>query len=404
MNNNSTELFFNSLEKYMQNTIDESIDGDKNIILKSFDDLKKYTPEVIKFAGMFNAIFIPIKELVKHENPNIGIENLVYLIIGGLAIYFSDKEIYSKIKDKLEPLNSDGILKKIVNFIKNSFILTKDIYKNLGKITGDALSITAFTALYVPISMALMDLIKNGALTLDNVSQVITGIAIALGSEIGKNFINRNKTTLKEEMEGMVKKPKNFGKARQLNEKHNKFGSSLIAEEIRESMLKHIKETSPEITVEEKNDNELLEIYHNLNEINLPDPVPGSQATLGGRGAVYAKKLDVTPADVKKFTDKDMDFVITKESEIKEDSVPDITPETSTDVVDANRVVYIKKIDATPDKIKKITDDDTDVVITEGGKIDIAEKTLKKMIIKETSEAVVSKKELYQLIESKLKK
>ncbi len=164
-------------------------------------------------------------------------------------------------------------------------------------------------------------------------------------------------------MTDLVAKPKNFGKAKQLNEEKpfdgsdpKYFGAGDMGQEIRHSMIDFIS----------KHDNS------------------------------YG-------FDLNKLSDKELSDMYTKINDGLTETAEPTNISTSGSISNGGQgEVIIKKIDADPVTVKKYTSTGTDVIITKEGKIDISESALRKLIIKENT-LIITKGEILESLQKKLK-
>ena len=220
------DLFFNELFKNLDiELINEELNPSDNkltsLVADSLKELGISVAGIIKIVGVCGALWNPITKLLSFESPEITEKNIMFMILGVMAILFEHHDWYAKIYDKLKSEGLGGLFNRVVLFFTSTSDLAQRVYRKLGIVFNEVVDMTNFALLYIPFLNALGTLVSNGSLTLNNFKQVFLGLIASLslivGKQIGKR-LNNKKDMKQEEIKPLDKMPKNFGKAKQMNE------------------------------------------------------------------------------------------------------------------------------------------------------------------------------------------
>lgn len=276
MKNNEqiAKIFFDEVFKDL-NLTEESKPSNSKIIQLIIDSLKELglsLSGIMKIVGICGALWTPITKLLSLESPEITEKNIIFMILGVVAILFHHHDWYNKIYNKLKSEGLQGLFDRVVTFFKSTNDLAQRVYRKIGIVFNETIDITNFALLYIPILNGLNALLNKGELTLNNYKQIFLGIIASLvliaGKKVGQKLNNKKDMKQQEEIKPLDKMPKDFGKAKQINE-------------------------------------------DNIDEM--------ISTTTSTHGSVVMKKDDAVsnPDKIKKLTDKGINVTLTKEGEIQ---------------------------------------------------------------------------------------
>jgi len=147
------------------------------------------------FGVSITALYPIIQNLMttgKFVIPNT-IENVVLLTICAVTVLV--KENKEKAKKLIDYAFSKGVTQKdldtVINIITTTKGLFSEIAQNFGKVISTFSEMLSYTALLVPFSMVLNNLILNGTITSELLSQSLPAIIVSIGAMGFKLLLNR---------------------------------------------------------------------------------------------------------------------------------------------------------------------------------------------------------------------
>jgi hypothetical protein len=164
----------------------------QNVNKKLMKELNIDMSFIMKFGTSITALYPIIQTLVKDINAEVKIDAsaIVLLTLCALFILFHEsKDDIKKLKIMIEERKLNGFLSKIVEFLKLNFSVFKILCSKMGKTFSTLYDLLSYNVLYVPFMSALLEVITNNKLDLDNVFKYIVGTTIGLFMIYTKHFI-----------------------------------------------------------------------------------------------------------------------------------------------------------------------------------------------------------------------
>ena len=171
----------------------------RNIFQKTVKELKLNFYFITTF-GTTIPVFYPIfDKLVKTQELDLNItqSDIVLLTVCAVAVLFDEnrKEI-QKIKSILAEKGMGELVNKAITFIKSINNIFVAIAKNTGKVFNTIAEMFAYTVLYVPFLIALLNMVNLYDLGFDNFTADTTALGFSISMGIGvvtitlKHFLN----------------------------------------------------------------------------------------------------------------------------------------------------------------------------------------------------------------------
>jgi hypothetical protein len=235
-NNFRYEYLIESVNNIDTELLLESVDVGKyqRTLKKLMAEAKINLYNVGTFGVSITALYPIIQNLMetgKFVIPNTT-ENVVLLTICAITVLI--KENKEKATKLIDYAFSKSVTQKdldtVVNIITTTKGLFAEIAQNFGKVISTFSEMLSYTALLVPFSMVLNNLIQQGTITTELLSQSLPAIAVSIGAMGFKLLLNR----IMHKLEIIIKGTDKF------RNKEN-IKPLLVNDELKSPLLKPVK-------------------------------------------------------------------------------------------------------------------------------------------------------------------
>lgn len=196
------------MKKYNEFVFEKKFDLDRveRILEKStFHSYKEMQHEILKeygnqiyFVATFNSAIVSlypiINQIIVNSNYDIHISayQVVLLTIFTIAeILHINNEAIFEMRIKLEEMGIINFVKDIKNTLFSIEKIVKVIAKTIGKTISLFTDMLGYVSLLVPINEALIEIVKQDGLNMENLPRKILGLGIGLGIITLKNIVIR---------------------------------------------------------------------------------------------------------------------------------------------------------------------------------------------------------------------
>ena len=189
-------MMYESIIKEDSNVDNES----KSIVKQVVSDMKLNADFMMTYGLGISAFVGPVMELLHNKNINVTKYDATLLIMTASYILLSkSKDDLSKLSDELKKRGIFNELKDVMKIINGSIGLFKTIGKKVGVTVTTLLDVLSFTFMSVPVLNVLKDIAAEKGFSVDNMNELVTGLALSAGSYGLKNLLG--KKTMKESVD-----------------------------------------------------------------------------------------------------------------------------------------------------------------------------------------------------------
>jgi uncharacterized protein YjgD (DUF1641 family) len=157
----------------------------ESFLFNRFDNIyKKVTKDLginLYFSATFgtaiSSFFTFFSAIVKTGEVKINLSDtdIVLLVICSLAILLKEnKQNIEKLKNEISERNLSDLIEKFVNTLQNIFKLFKSISETMGKVVNNMVDMFAYSSLFVPFLIGLLDVINLYNLGFNDFNNIMT--------------------------------------------------------------------------------------------------------------------------------------------------------------------------------------------------------------------------------------